>query len=1094
MRLSVRIYSCSFLGLLGLFFSVPGAVGQKVPIPVRPAEIDPYRLEPFVIERKEVVYRFAADGTGSSQTTIVARIQAESAVKQVSVLTLQFAAQHEHVDWTYARVRHSDGTVTETPVTTAIEVTEPVTREAPFYSDLKDSQLPVRDLRVGDRLEWQATVVRTRAEAPGEYWGQIAFLHDGVVLAEKLELHLPRDKYVNVWSPSLKPVETADGTERVLVWSSECIKLTVGPQADAAREIEKKRVRSAEEELDAREGKLPDVAWTSFKSWEAVGAWYRGLEGERMLPDAEVKAKVAQLVAGKATQEAKVQAVYAYVATQVRYIGVAFGVGRFQPHSAGEVLGNQYGDCKDKHTLLAAMLASLGLKPDAVLIGAGIRFNQAVPSPAAFNHLITRVSVDGKPVWLDTTAEIAPYGMLVYVTRDHDALVVPEDGPAKIERTQALPPFKNTQHMEAVGVLDADGLSNSRITLTFRGDDELQIRAVMRQVSPGQYDQLAQNISNGMGYIGTASHFEAGRAEDTTIPFTMSFDYKRDKAGDWPNYRTIPQLSPVTLYRPDEKEPPVQAIELGIPRTETSHSSMTLPPGWKVELPEAIHARSEYATYDQTYQFQNGIMSATRKLEVLKERVPVSDWKAYDKFVKKADFADEDYIQLVRGPAPRGASPNRERGTEAVSVNPPPMPERTSIKALLENVGEALKNDHLDLAEILFARIKAAHPDAPGVWAAEAGIRFKRGDLPGTKTALEKELELYPANTSVYQLLVQVDLASHHEADAKKSLTQWAAGDPTNAKPVVELAALYLADDDAAAAVEVLQPAVSATSTEGKWDEQVALLLGRAQMKSGAKEQGHQTLLALLKDTNSPNTKNNAGYELADAGFELPLVEQTTRAALEEMEEQSRAWTLDENADTLHNKTTMLQATWDTMGWVYFRAGKLAQAEQYIGASWRGRQSPEVGGHLAEIALARGDRDGAVTLLDLAQANYDNHDAMGVQRAPGTAQKAIISRMDALKKAGAHRTTGDSHDALQKMRVFPLGAASGLKGVADYKLLVADGVVKRVLPVDQKELAGGDERLKQVDLRSLMPTGSHAQIVLTGMLNCHQAVCELILH
>ncbi len=76
-------------------------------------------------------------------------------------------------------------------------------------------------------------------------------------------------------------------------------------------------MRTAAEEVDEREGKLPDVAWTTFPSWEAVGACYRGLEGERMQAGAEVKAKVAQVVAGKPTTQEKVQAVYAYVATQI---------------------------------------------------------------------------------------------------------------------------------------------------------------------------------------------------------------------------------------------------------------------------------------------------------------------------------------------------------------------------------------------------------------------------------------------------------------------------------------------------------------------------------------------------------------------------------------------------------------------------------------------------------------------------------------------------------------------------------------------------------------------------------------------------------
>ena len=248
-----------------------------------------------------------------------------------------------------------------------------------------------------------------------------------------------------------------------------------------------------------------------------------------MQPDAAVKAKVAQLIAGKTTEEEKVKAVYSYVSLQIHYVGVSLGIGRYQPHAAGEVMENQYGDCKDKHTLLAAMLAALGLHPDAVLIGAGIRFNQAVPSPGSFNHLITRVEVSGKPVWLDSTAEVAPYGMLLYGIRDRSALVVPDTGAAKVETTPALPPYPPMQTMDAVGTLDAEGNSNSKITFTFRGDDEVMIRSVVRRISPSQYEQMAKGMLSGIGYQGEPSHVEVNRPEDMSVPMMVTFDYKRVK-------------------------------------------------------------------------------------------------------------------------------------------------------------------------------------------------------------------------------------------------------------------------------------------------------------------------------------------------------------------------------------------------------------------------------------------------------------------------------------------------------------------------------------------------------------------------------------
>ena len=68
-------------------------------------------------------------------------------------------------------------------------------------------------------------------------------------------------------------------------------------------------------------------------------------------------------------------------ARSVHYVGVAFGVGRYQPHAASEVLTNQYGDCKDKHTLLASLLAAAGIKAYPVLVNSSHRIDPAVPSP-----------------------------------------------------------------------------------------------------------------------------------------------------------------------------------------------------------------------------------------------------------------------------------------------------------------------------------------------------------------------------------------------------------------------------------------------------------------------------------------------------------------------------------------------------------------------------------------------------------------------------------------------------------------------------------------------------------------------------------------
>jgi tetratricopeptide (TPR) repeat protein len=1046
---------------------------------------DPYAAEPLVIVKNTQVVEMAADGTGVRTRTVEARIQGESMLKQLGVLGLPFAASAEHVEWVYARVRHADGTLTETPVTNAMEIAEPVTQEAPFYSDLKQMQLPIRDLRLGDTLEWQAKIVRTKAEAPGEFWGQDNFPEDAVTLSDTYELRVPKSKYVQVWSPKVKPVESEEGEERVYRWTWQQLKPTVGPAAVAAKDAEKKKVWTPEQELDAREGKLPDFAWTTFKSWDAVGAWYRGLEVERAIPDADVKAKVAQITAGKTTEQDKVQAVYGYVSTQIRYIGVSFGIGRYQPHSAGDVLANQYGDCKDKHTLLAAMLEVLGVRPDAVLIGTGVRFNDAVPSPSSFNHLITRVELGGKPVWLDSTAEVAPFGMLLHPNRDHEALVIPPTGEAKVERTPAMPPFPMYEHMDSQGTLDAEGTSNSKLTLTSRGDDEVLLRSVLRQVSPAQYDLLVQRMCAGMGYSGTPSDPEVSKPEDMSGPVTISFAYKRSKAGDWANLRTIPQLSPVSLPRPDDKDPPVQELQLGVPRVESSSAAMKLPEGWGAVLPEAIHQKSKWATYDETYKFEKGTLYSERRIEVLQPRVEVKDWKEYGKFATAADVGNEQYIQLVKHDA--GDSHTITLGVTRSPVGDARASNADAAKLVFDAYNAIARHD-LAAAEPKLDLAKAMNAKQSWLWSAYGNLCFQRGEMAAAVEDYQKELEYHPELVGVYRSLADAQVQLGRTADARKTLEKWESVDAANPLAAARLTAFLIAEGEPAAAAAAAEAALPKLGTADT--EELRVVMGKAQLAAGMKEKGDATLTGILRSTDNPGILNDAAYELADAGLELPLEEASSRKAVARQEDETKSWTLDENPQQLRQKTSLLEASWDTLGWILYREGKLDEAKGYVEAAWRGRQSTEVGEHLGDLETAKGEKSAALGTYGLALKTTGSGNATKVVQDQA---KELSAKIAALRKEGVVDPVTDASQSFQKLRNIPLGSAGGLNGVAEYKLLLSAAKVEQAEPTGEKSLAGGVERLQKASVVGFIPAGSQAKLVKLGMLNCHSGVCELVL-
>ncbi|HET6371811.1 MAG TPA: hypothetical protein VFG76_00750, partial [Candidatus Polarisedimenticolia bacterium] len=95
---------------------------------------------------------------------------------------------------------------------------------------------------------------------------------------------------------------------------------------------------------------------------------------------------------GKEDLFAFVTAAAHYVRDSVRYLDIELGVGGYQPHAAGETLSNLYGDCKDKATLLSALLAAREIVSYPVLVNLTMRNTVAERFPVGmFNHLVLAV-------------------------------------------------------------------------------------------------------------------------------------------------------------------------------------------------------------------------------------------------------------------------------------------------------------------------------------------------------------------------------------------------------------------------------------------------------------------------------------------------------------------------------------------------------------------------------------------------------------------------------------------------------------------------------------------------------------------------------
>ena len=81
----------------------------------------------------------------------------------------------------------------------------------------------------------------------------------------------------------------------------------------------------------------PRLRYSSIASWVDVYTWYKALAKGRYTPDAHIEEAVERLTKNLTTEEAKIRAIYHFVASNIRYVGIELGQGAYQPSPAVEV-------------------------------------------------------------------------------------------------------------------------------------------------------------------------------------------------------------------------------------------------------------------------------------------------------------------------------------------------------------------------------------------------------------------------------------------------------------------------------------------------------------------------------------------------------------------------------------------------------------------------------------------------------------------------------------------------------------------------------------------------------------------------------------
>lgn len=284
----------------------------------------------------------------------------------------------------------------------------------------------------------------------------------------------------------------------------------------------------------------PGIMASTFQTYGQLGRAYQLAAGQAARVTPQVQQQADAITAGIGDRRAQAQAIYEWVAANIRYVAVYLGNGGLEPNPASSILANRYGDCKDHSVILEALLAARGIASSPVLIGAdgGPTLPGAVVL-GRFNHAITWVPEFG--LYLDSTSPYARFGQLP--AADLGVPVV-HTADGTVARTPPNDPSRSAYHATGTFDFDASGNVSGHTTIDSGASGEIGLRGTFSQLTTQNRQRIEDAIMASSGLNGQGHLRLRGQAQDLEHRFGYAFDFSAQDQVDFSNVggMTLPDM------------------------------------------------------------------------------------------------------------------------------------------------------------------------------------------------------------------------------------------------------------------------------------------------------------------------------------------------------------------------------------------------------------------------------------------------------------------------------------------------------------------------------------------------------------------------
>jgi transglutaminase-like putative cysteine protease len=539
---------------------------------------------------------------------------------------IEYDSTFEKVDLVYARTIKPDGGVVYVGRRHIRDVSKYL--NFPLYSNARMMIISFPEVAIGSVLEYKVKIKRSQLVNKKDFFLSYPIQSYEPVISAEFKVTIPKDKNLkfkflnqeyNDFGANLNPAKEEKSQKRVYSWQFKNIPQVI-PEPNMPADVEIN----------------PSVILSTFSDWQDVYSWWRDLAQDKIKADIPIKNAVKNLIKGKASDLDKARAIYNFCAKEIRYVAVEYGQAGYEPHSAADIFGNKYGDCKDQSILLVTMLREAGLKAYPVLIATKSYYNMNEDFPSGiFNHCIAALYFKDKKVFLDPTAETCSFGDLPLADQGRRVLVFKEDGYSIEEIPLQIPEHNLIRQKLTVKVNKDESMSAEKINFTLGVYDQRQ-RYWLLYTQPEMIRDALKSVIQDVSIGAKLNDYNIDNLHDLNTPVTLSYSFQGPEyftnAG---NLRIMPQLASIDISI-TAKESRKYPIDFGLLDKRESYLEITLPKNFVVKyIPDNIKYDSPWFSFIQEYSYKDNKISFKQVNYGKKEIVTIGEYAKFKSIMEK---------------------------------------------------------------------------------------------------------------------------------------------------------------------------------------------------------------------------------------------------------------------------------------------------------------------------------------------------------------------------------------------------------------------------------------------------------------------------